>query len=98
MAEHLEELAARIVGTLFHIATLRDCHCRESRVSPHVRQGHPSQEVSIPRLSTCDAYSIKLRTPQPGPKEASSRSCIAAQSRAWDTIKPLGPSPIGSVD
>ena len=34
---------------------------------------------------TCDAYSIKLRMPQPGPKEASSRSCIAARSRAWDT-------------
>ena len=30
--------------------------------------------------ATCGAYSIKLRTPQPGPKEASSRSCIAARS------------------
>jgi transposase len=47
--------------------------------------------------ATCDVYSIKLRTPQPGPKEASSKSCIAAPSRAWDTIKPSGPLPIGSV-
>jgi transposase len=34
---------------------------------------------------------------QPGPKEASSRSCIAARSHAWDTIKPSGPLPIDSV-
>ena len=47
--------------------------------------------------ATCDAYSIKLPTPQPGPKEASSRLCIAARCRAWDTIKPSGPSPIDSV-
>ena len=31
------------------------------------------------------------------PKEASSRSCIAARSRAWDIIKPSGPLPIDSV-
>ena len=30
-------------------------------------------------------------------KEAYSRSCIAAPSRAWDTIKPSGPLPIDSV-
>jgi hypothetical protein len=35
--------------------------------------------------------------PQPGPQEASSRSCIAARFRAWDTIKPSVPSPIDSV-
>jgi hypothetical protein len=34
---------------------------------------------------------IKLRMPQPGPKEAYSRSCIAARSRVWDTIKPSEP-------
>jgi hypothetical protein len=42
---------------------------------------------------TCDAYSISLLTPplEPlEPKEASSRSCIAAPSHAWDTIKPSG--------
>jgi transposase len=31
---------------------------------------------------------IKLPTLQPGPKEAFSRSYIAARSRAWDIIKP----------
>jgi transposase len=46
---------------------------------------------------TCGAYSIRLLTPQPGAKEVFSKSCIAAQSRVWDTIKPLGPSPIDSV-
>jgi len=48
--------------------------------------------------ATCDGCSTKLRTPQPGIKEVSSRLCIAAQSRVWDTIKPSGPSPIDSVD
>ncbi len=46
---------------------------------------------------TCGAYSIRRLTPQLEPKEASSRSCIAARSRAWDIIKPLGRSPIDSV-
>src|SRR5215472_7502878 len=40
----------------------------------------------------CDAYSIKLRMQQRGPRGASSRSYIVAQSRAWGTIKPLEPS------
>jgi Transposase IS116/IS110/IS902 family len=48
--------------------------------------------------ATCGAYSIRLPTPQPGPKEASSKSCIAVPSRAWDTIKRSGPLPIDSVD
>ena len=30
-------------------------------------------------------------------KEASSRSCAAARSRAWDIIKPSGPLPIDSA-
>ena len=32
-----------------------------------------------------------------GVAEASSRSCIAARSHAWDTIKPSGPLPIDSL-
>ena len=39
----------------------------------------------------------QVPTLQPEPKEASSKSCIAARSRAWDTIKPSGPLPIDSV-
>jgi hypothetical protein len=31
-------------------------------------------------------------------KKKSSKSGIAAQSRAWDTTKPSGPLPIDSVD
>ena len=42
-------------------------------------------------------FSISPPTPQPEPKEASSRLCIAARSRAWDIIKPLGRLPIDCV-
>src|SRR5437773_1351189 len=61
---------------------------------------HPLVTATALRRATvtCGGYSIRLLTPRPKPKEASSRLCIAAQSRAWDTIKPSGPLPIDSVD
>jgi transposase len=45
----------------------------------------------------CGAFSTRRPTPLPGAKEVSSSSCIAARSRAWDTIKPSGRSPIDNV-
>jgi len=43
---------------------------------------------AVERLAAVCAYLIRPPTPQPGPKEASSKSCIAARFHAWDTIKP----------
>jgi transposase len=40
---------------------------------------------------------LNLLTPQPGPKEASSKLCIVARSRDSDTIKPSGSLPIDCV-
>jgi transposase len=45
----------------------------------------------------CGAFSTRLPTPQPGPKEVSSRLSIAARSRASDTIKLSERLPIDSV-
>jgi hypothetical protein len=38
----------------------------------------------------CGAFSIRRPTPQPGPKEASPRLCIAAPFLAWGKIKLSG--------
>ena len=43
------------------------------------------------------AFSISVPTPQPSRKEPFSRSSMANWCRAWDTIKPSGPLPIGFV-
>ena len=45
----------------------------------------------------CGAFSTRRPTPQPGPKEASSRLSIAARSHASDTIRPSERLPIDSV-
>jgi len=60
-------------------------------------QGSTTATALQRATATCGGYSIRLRTPQPEPKEASSRLFIAAQSRVWDTIKPSGRLPIDSV-
>ena len=47
--------------------------------------------------ATCGAFSTKRPTRQRGRKEASSTSSIAAQSRAWNIIKPSVLLPIDSA-
>ena len=62
------------------------------------RQQASTTVTALPKaIVTCDAYSIRLRMPEPGPKEASLRLCIAGWSRASDTIKQSEPLPIDSA-
>ncbi len=67
--------------------------------APETKKARKYPRATAPRkvTATCGAFSIKLPTPQPSRKEPFSRLSIADWSRAWDTIKPSGPSPIGFV-
>src|SRR5689334_11072487 len=67
-------------------------------VQPATRQqASTTATVLLRAIVTSDPYSIRLRMPEPGPKEAFLRLCIAGWSRASDTIEQLGPLLIDSA-
>ena len=67
--------------------------------APEMKRARKCRRATAPRKVTaiCGAFSIKLPTPRSRRKAPFSRSSIADWCRAWDTIKPSAPSPIGSV-
>jgi len=67
--------------------------------APETKRVRRFPRATAPRkaTATCGVFSINVPTPRSKPKEASSRPCIAAWCRAWDTSKPSGRLPIGSA-
>ena len=62
------------------------------------RQQVSTTATALPRaIVTCDAYSIRLPMPEPGPKEAFLRLSIADWCRVSDIIKQSEPLPIDSA-
>jgi transposase len=58
---------------------------------------YPGATAPRRAIAICGAFSISVPTPQPSRKEPFSKSSMADWCRAWDTIKPSGPLPIGFV-
>ena len=63
-----------------------------TRAREYPRATAPRRAIAI-----CGAFLISVPMPQPSRKEPFSRSSMADWCRAWDTIKPSGPLPIGFV-
>lgn len=68
------------------------------RAQERTRAREYPRATAPPRATAiCGAFSISVPTPQPSRKEPFSRSSMADWCRAWDTIKPSAPLPIGVV-
>ena len=67
--------------------------------APERRRVREYPRATAPQRATviCGAFSISVPTPQPSRREPFSRSSIPDWSRAWDTIRPSAPLPIGFV-
>ena len=75
-----------------HLSSWVERAQERTRAREYPRATAPRRAIAI-----CGAFSISVPTPQPSRKEPFSRSSIADWCRAWDTIRPSVPLPIGFV-
>src|SRR5207245_261958 len=91
--QHLRATPEQLCDALGACTDLKPVYRRLLKMALEQLQFLEQQRVTATR----GAFSTRRPTPQPGPKEVSSKLCIAARSRAWDITKPSVRLPTDSV-